>query len=89
MHSTDEKKPAGSSNSTAGCTDALMVSVTANTGKTFANLAARIALVGLNLTRGSAADGALVYYAAHWGVNRALPDLKSAAQYLLQIGGAT
>lgn len=89
MHSTDEKKPAGNSNSTAGYTDALMVSLTTNTGKALANLAARIALVGHNLTRGSAADGACLYYAAHWGVNRALPDLKSAAQYLLQIGGAT
>lgn len=88
MHRTDEKKPAGSSNSTAGGTDTPMVSDTPGIDKAFTALAARFAPAGNTLTRISAADGAGVYYAVRWGMNRALPDLQAAAQFLVQIGGA-
>ena len=88
MHHTDEKKPTGSSNFTAGGTDMPMVSDTPGIDKAFTALAARFALAGHTLTRISAADGAGVYYAARWGMNRALPDLQAAAQFLVQIGGA-
>ena len=88
MQRTDVKKPTGSSNSTAGRTDTPMLSDTTDTGKAFPVLAARFALAGNILTRCSPADGAGVYYAAHWGMSRALPDLQAAAQFLVQIGGA-
>lgn len=61
MQRTDVKKPAGSSNSTAGGTDTPMVSDTTGTGKAFTALAARFALAVHALTRSSAADGAGIY----------------------------
>lgn len=88
MYRTDEKKPTGSDNSTAGGTDSAIVSDTTDASKTFASLAARFALVGHTLTRTNPADGAGIYYAARWGMSRALPDLQAAAQFLAQIGGA-
>ncbi len=88
MRRTDVKKPTGSSNSTAGGTDPVMVPDGASTDKTFTAMAARFALAGHTLTRCSPADGAAVYYAARWGMSRALPDLQAAAQFLAQIGGA-
>lgn len=88
MHHTDEKKPTGSYNFTAGGTDTPMVSDTTGTDKVFTALAARFALAGHALTRSSAADGAGIYYAARWGMSRVLPDLQAAAQFLVQIGGA-
>ena len=56
-------------------------------GKAFANLAARFALAGHTLTRSSPADGAVMYYAEHWGLHRDLFDLEAAAHFLRQIGG--
>ena len=56
-------------------------------GKAFASLAARFALAGHTLTRSNPADGAAMYYAARWGMSRALPDLQAAAHFLQQIGG--
>ena len=57
-------------------------------GKAFATLAARFALAGHTLTRSNPADGAVMYYAGRWGLNRALPDLEAAAHLLRQIGGS-
>lgn len=88
MHCTDETKPTGSDNSTAGGTDSAIVSDTTAASKTLAFLAARFALVGPTLTRTNPADGAGIYYATRWGISRALPDLQAAAQFLVQIGGA-
>ena len=59
----------------------------AHEGKAFATLAARFALTGHTLTRSNPADGAAMYYAARWGMSRALPDLQAAAHFLQQIGG--
>jgi hypothetical protein len=81
------KKPTGSANYPAGNTDAPILQSDADTGKAFATLAARYALAGHTLTRCSSPDGAVMYYAGRWGMSRALPDLQSAAQLLIQIGG--
>ena len=59
----------------------------AHDGKAFANLAARFALAGHTLSRSNPADGAGLYFAARWGMSRALPDLQAAAHFLVQIGG--
>ena len=59
----------------------------AHEGKAFASLAARFALAGHTLTRSNPADSAAMYYAARWGMSRALPDLQGAAHFLAQIGG--
>ena len=88
MHRTDEKKPTGSSNSTAGDTDAVIVPDTSSTGKAFTALTTRFALAAHPLTRNNPADGAGMYIAVNWGANRALPDLAAAIQYLVQMGGA-
>ena len=88
MHRTDEKKPAGSSNSTAGDTDGAIVPDASSTGKAFTALTTRFALAAHTLTRNNPANGAGMYIAAKWGVNRALPDLIAAIQYLVQMGGA-
>lgn len=88
MYRTDVKRTTGSSNSTAGGTDSAILSDTTNANKTFIVLAARFALTGHTLTRCSPADGAGIYYAARWGMSRALPDLQAAVQFLVQIGGA-
>jgi hypothetical protein len=56
-------------------------------GKAFASLAARFARVRHTLTRSNPAAGAGLYYAARWGMGRALPDLQAAAHFLAQIGG--
>lgn len=88
MHRTDLKKPTGSFDFTAGGTDTVMVSDGASTDKAFTALAARFALAGHTFTRCNPADGAGMYYAARWGMSRALPDLQAAAQFLVQIGGA-
>lgn len=88
MHGTDEKKPTGSSNSTAGGTDVAIVPDTSDTSKVFAVLAARLAMIGHTLTRSNPANGAGMFYAARWGMSSALPDLQAAVQFLAQIGGA-
>ena len=59
----------------------------AQEGKAFATLAARFALAGHTLTHSNPAYGAGMYYAARWGMSRALPDLQAAAHFLAQIGG--
>ena len=89
MHTdtTPKEKPTGSANNPAGHTDSQIVPNLADTGKAFANLAARFALAGHILTRCNPADGAGLYYAARWGMSRALPDLQAAAHFLAQIGG--
>ena len=48
---------------------------------------AAIAAAGLPAPDYINADGAVLYYAARWGMNRALHDLKAAAHFLVQIGG--
>ena len=88
MHRTDVKKPAGSSNSTAGGTDEGIVPDARSTCKAFAALTTRFALAAHALTRNNPANDAGMYVAAQWGVNRALPDLAAAIQYLVQMGGA-
>ena len=59
----------------------------AHDGKVFASLAARFALAGHTLSRSNPADGAGLYFAARWGMSRALPDLQATAHFLAQIGG--
>ena len=90
MHitTTNEKAhgcdPVGFQNDTTNGADFPMA---ATEGKAFASLAARFALVGHALTRSNPADGAAMYYAARWGLSRALPDLQAAAHFLALIGG--
>lgn len=81
MHRTDEKKPTGSSNFTAGGTGTPTVSDTTGTDKAFT------ALAGRTLRSSSRADSAGIYYAARWGMSRTLLDLQAAALFLAQIGG--
>ena len=89
-HNTNEKA-AGASNTNGLHTDTndLNSPTGQREGKAFASLAARFALAGHSLTRSNPADGAVIYYAGRWGLSRALPDLQVAAQFLVQIGGAT
>ena len=89
MHTdtTPKEKPIGSANYPAGHTDRQIVAATNDTGKRFAELAARFALAGHTLTRSNPADGASIYHAGRWGLSRALPDLQAAAHFLAQIGG--
>lgn len=90
MHTDTQqnKKPTGSANYPAGHTDRQILPSDADTGKAFATLAARYAMAGHTLTRSITPDGAVMYYAGRWGLNRALPDLQAAASFLTQIGGA-
>ena len=76
--------PVGFQNDT---TNSLDFPTAAQEGKAFARLAARFALAGHTLSRSNPADGAGLYYAARWGMSRALPYLQAAAQFLAQIGG--
>ena len=76
--------PVGFQNDT---TNDLNFLTAAREGKAFATLAVRFALAGHTLTRSNPADGAAMYYAARWGLFRALPDLQAAAHFLAQIGG--
>ena len=89
MHTdtTPKEKPTGSANNPAGHTDIQIISNPAGAGNDFARLAARFALAGHTLSRSNPADSAAMYYAARWGMSRALPDLQAAAQFLAQIGG--
>ena len=89
MHTdtTPKEKPTGSANNPAGHTDSEIVPNPAGADKAFDSLAARFALAGHTLTRSSPADGAGMYYAARWGMGRALPDLMAAAHFLAKIGG--
>jgi hypothetical protein len=88
-HTTIQKEAPGTCDSkglAADTTDADFPT-TAHDGKAFASLAARFALAGHTLSRSNPADGAAMYYAARWGMSRALPDLQAAAHFLVQIGG--
>lgn len=57
------------------------------TDKAFKTLQAAFALAGHTLSRTESKDGAVTYYAARWGMARHLPDLDTARQFLIQIGG--
>jgi hypothetical protein len=81
-----KEKPTGSANNPAGHTDTQIVPNPAGAGNDFANLKARFALAGHTLSRGNPAGGGGLYYAARWGMGRALPDLQ-AADFLMQIVG--
>ena len=88
-HTTTHKKAPGTCDSKglAADTTGTDFPTTAHDGKAFASLAARFALTGHTLSRSNPADGAGLYYAARWGMSRALPDLQAAAHFLAQIGG--
>lgn len=53
----------------------------------FVSLAARFTAAGHTSTRSNPADGAAIYYAGRWGMNRPLADLDVAALFLKQVGG--
>ena len=88
-HTTTHEKSPGTcdSNGLAADTTGADFPTAAHDGKAFASLAARFALAGHTLSRSNPADGAGLYYAARWGMSRALPDLQAAAHFLVQIGG--
>ena len=88
-HTTTHEKSPGTydSKGLAADTTGAYFPTTAHDGKAFASLAARFALAGHTLSRSNPADGAGLYYAARWGMSRALPDLQAAAHFLAQIGG--
>ena len=90
-HTTIHKKAPGTCDSKgpAANTTGTDFPTAAHEGKAFASLAARFALAGHTLSRSNPADGAGLYYAARWGMSRALPNLQAAEQFLGQIGGAT
>ena len=90
MHTTTNEKAPGPCDSKGLGTDTtndLNFPTGQREGKAFAILAARFALAGHTLTRSNPADGAGLYFAARWGMSRALPDLQAAAHFLTQIGG--
>lgn len=80
-----EKKPTGDGHPTAGHTDIDTVPAAPTADKEFATLAARYALAGHSLVRGS--DGSASYYAMRWGLIKPLADLDEARRFLVQIGG--
>ena len=88
-HITIHKKAPGTCDSKglAADTTGANFPTAAHDGKAFASLAARFALAGRTLTHSNPAVGAGRYYAARWGMSRALPDLQAAAHFLAQIGG--
>ena len=88
-HTTIHKKAPGTCDSKRLAADTTVADfpTAAHDGKAFASLAARFALAGHTLSRSNPADGACMYYAARWGMSRALPDLQAAAHFLAQIGG--
>ena len=88
-HTTTHKKAPGTCDSKglAADTTGADFPTAAHEGKAFARLAARFALAGHTFGRSNPADSAGLYYAARWGMSRALPDLQAAAHFLAQIGG--
>lgn len=88
-HTTTIEKAPGTCDSKGLATDTTGADfpTAAHEGKAFASLAARFALAGYTLTRSNPADGASMYYAARWGMSRALHGLQAAAHFLTQIGG--
>lgn len=55
-------------------------------GKRFATLRARMALRGWALTRTSAADGLMVFFATRWGMPRELASLDAVAAFADRVG---
>jgi hypothetical protein len=55
-------------------------------GKRFATLRARLALRGWVLTRTSAADGLVVFFATRWGMPRELASLDAVAAFADRVG---
>ena len=55
-------------------------------GKRFATLRARLALRGWALTRTSAADGPVVFFATRWGMPRELGSLDAVAAFADRVG---
>ena len=88
-HTTTHKKAPGTCDSKGLAADTTGTDflTAAHEGKAFACLVARFALAGHTLGRSNPADSAGLYYAAPWGMSRALPDLQAAAHFLSQIGG--
>ena len=88
-HTTTHKKAPGTCDSKglAADTTGADFPTAAHDGKAFASLAARFALAGHTLSRSNPAGGAGLYYAARWGMSRALPDQQAAADFLAKIGG--
>ena len=58
-------------------------------GKVFATLAARLALLGYQLTRTDPHDGPVSYHAARYGEGRCLPKLCDAQQLLAHLEATT
>lgn len=54
--------------------------------KAFANLRARLAMRGWALTRTSAADGPVVFFATRWNMPRELPSLQAVAEFAERVG---
>lgn len=54
--------------------------------KTFATLRARLAMRGWSLSRTSAADGPVVYFAARWNMPRELASLEAVAEFADRVG---
>jgi hypothetical protein len=54
--------------------------------KAWATLQARSAIAGYQLYRTAEQDGSLVYFAARWGMVRALADLEEVERFLKQVG---
>ena len=88
-HTTTHEKSPGTCDSKglAADTTGLDFPTASQEGKAFVILAARFALAGHTLTHSNPAYGAGMYYAARWGMSRALPDLQAAAHFLARIGG--
>ena len=88
-HTTTHKKAPGTCDSKglAVHTTSSHFPMAAHEGKAFATLVAGFALAGHTLTHSNPADGAWLYYAARCGKGRALPDLQTAARFMVQIGG--
>ena len=58
-------------------------------GKVFATLAARLALLGYQLTRTDPHDGPVSYHATRYGLVRCLPRLCDAQQLLAHLEATT
>ena len=88
QHRTDEKKPTGDGNPTAGGAINDLDFPTGERGdKAFSTLRAAYAMKGHALHRSDPQDGAVSYWAERWGMVRFLPTIHDAALFLAQIGG--
>jgi len=57
-----------------------------DTGKRFATLRARAALIGYSLCTLTETDGLCFYLVSRWGMSRVLPDLAAVALFLRKVG---